>query len=78
MARYTKAVNVWALSQAELAQLQPGQWVYAGDPSNKGIWCGLRASSGTAVAAWCGNIQGRPDPSKYITDLIAYAKGGRA
>ena len=74
MAQYRKAVDVWKLPDHELQKLQTGQWVYAGSPDNKGIWCGMR-STGTKVVAWKGNIDGRKKRQEYIRSLIKYSKG---
>ena len=77
MAKYKKSVNVWNATDEELSSLQVGQWVHvdSNDPLTKGIWCGIRKSSGTKVVAWKGNIKGRKDPEGYIRDLIKYARG---
>ena len=71
--KYQKAVNVWTLPEESLKRLQVGQWVYAGEKSNKGIWCGI-TSRGVKVVAWSGNIEGQKDPDQYIRTLINYAK----
>jgi hypothetical protein len=71
--KYQKAVNVWTLPEESLKRLQVGQWVYPGEKSNKGIWCGI-TSSGTTVVAWSDNIRQAEDPDLYIRFLINYAK----
>lgn len=55
MAKFRPAVDVWALSQKERQRLQVGQWVYAGDPSNKGRWYG--SNGRVDVVAWLGNAR---------------------
>lgn len=72
--KYRKAVNIWNLSEAERAQLQPGQWVYAGNPEDKGIWCGQRPS-GSGVVAWHANSKNRGSYWGYVQTLRSYAKG---
>ena len=47
--KYTKAIDIWALSSEERKQLQIGQWVLAG--GSKGQWLGQK-ESGSDVAAW--------------------------
>lgn len=67
--KYTKAVNIWALSQEQRKQLQIGQWVLAG--GSKGQWLGQKAS-GSDVAAWHhSGIQGW---KSKVSTLRAYAK----
>ena len=67
MARYTKPVDIWQLDDAQRAQLQPGQWVYAGDPSSMGRFFGHGA---TTVVAWLGNA--RRDYRAYMAALSSY------
>lgn len=76
MAKFTKAENIWALNQEEREALQPGQWVYAGHPSNKGRFLGVKPS-GTVVVAWHDNAKGRGKGgyTSYISTLRRYAKG---
>jgi hypothetical protein len=71
--KYQKAMDVWLLSREERAQLQPGQWIFAGDPSTKGIWCGI-GTAGNDVAAWYDNAKSRSSYHDYIRFLIRYAK----
>jgi len=49
--KYSKAFDIWQVSENALAQVQPGQWVYAGTPENKGIFLGVKPS-GSIVCAW--------------------------
>lgn len=72
MARFTKAVDIWALDDAQRAQLQPGQWVYAGEPANKGRFYGQGAST---VCAWLGNAKGRY--RSYMATLADYGRSVR-
>lgn len=59
MSRFTRTVDIWALSPEERAKLQPGQWVKAGDrqDASKGRFWGERSAS--TVVAWSGNAKGR-------------------
>jgi hypothetical protein len=67
--KYTKAIDVWALTQEQRQALQIGQWITAG--AARGQWLGQKAS-GSDVAAWHHNgIQGW---KKRVTTLRAYAK----
>jgi len=54
--RYTRAFNIWNLSDEQRKRIPIGQWVYAGDPSNKGRFYG---QGRTTVVAWLGNGRGR-------------------
>ena len=69
--KYTKAVNVWALSQEQRKQLQVGQWVMAGSNGAKGQWLGQKAS-GSDVAAW--HHHGIKGWKAKVSTLRAYAK----
>ena len=70
--KYTKAVDVWALSQEQRKQLQIGQWVTAGSTagSAKGQWLGQKAS-GSDVAAW--HHTGIKGWKSKVSTLRAYA-----
>lgn len=72
MSKYTKPVNVWNLNSEERKALQPGQWVYAGTPDSKGIWCGQK-SNGVDVVAWYENAKRQKDFNEYVNKLMAYA-----
>ena len=71
MRTFTKAVDIWAMTDAEIARLQPGQWVYAGDPSHKGRFLGQGA---TTVVAWASR---HPKGKRYFDYLRKYAQYGR-
>lgn len=66
--KYTKAVDVWALSQEQRKQLQIGQWVLAG--GSKGQWLGQTSRSD--VAAW--HHKGIKGWKAKVSTLRAYAK----
>lgn len=71
--KFTSAFNIWEVPANLLKHVQAGQWVYAGDRSNKGRFLGVKAS-GTVVVAWHGNTQRQADKASYIKTLRAYAK----
>ena len=73
--RYTSAQNIWNMTPAQMQTLQPGQWVYAGLPTDSGMFLGIKPS-GTVVVAWRNNIanHGR-NRVAYIRSLRQYAKG---
>jgi len=71
--KFQKAIDIWKLNPAQRAKLQAGQWIYAGNPNSKGVWCGQKAN-GVDVAAWYHNAKGRTSYHQYIRDLIKYAK----
>ncbi len=66
-------IDVWNTSDVILATMRPGVRVYAGEKSNRGIWCGMKPS-GTKVVAWEGNIKGRKDKVTYVKKLMEYAR----
>ena len=72
--QFKAAVNIWSLSSVERSKLQRGQWVYAGNPDDKGVWCGQR-SSGSDVVAWYANAKNRKSYKQYVSSLMDYAKG---
>lgn len=75
--RFQKAVNVWDMTSEQIQALQPGQWVYAGNPQDKGRFLGVKRS-GSVVVAWLGNERSQGDRAKrveYIRTLRQYAKG---
>lgn len=71
--KYTKPVNIWNLPEGEINRLQPGQWVYAGEPDNMGRFCGVK-SNGIVVVAWVGNMRNHKDRKGYLRTLFDYAK----
>jgi hypothetical protein len=74
--RYITAPDIWQMNDQQIAAMQPGQWVFAGEPNNRGIYLGT-TSRGTVVVAWTGNIanHGR-NRLAYIRSLRQYAKNG--
>lgn len=36
--KYIQAFNIWNIPHELIKYIQPGQWIYAGDKSNKGIY----------------------------------------
>ena len=71
--RYIQAFNIWNIPNELIKYIKPGQWIYAGDKSNKGIYQGIK-SSGIIVVAWKGNIDNQSNKREYITKLRDYAK----
>jgi len=72
--KYQPAFNVWAMPAPFYKHIQPGQWVYAGDKSNKGIFLGVR-KSGTVVVAWYMNAKSHKSFRDYVKTLHNYASG---
>ena len=72
--KYQTAFNVWDMPAAFYKHIQVGQWVYAGDKNNKGIFLGIK-KSGSVVVAWYGNAKNRSNYREYLKALHTYAKG---
>ena len=72
--KYQPAFNVWAMPASFYKHIQTGQWVYAGDKSNKGIFLGVR-QSGTVVVAWYQNAKNHKSFREYVKTLHHYASG---
>lgn len=72
--KFQAAINIWSLDKVERGKLKRGQWVYAGNPEDKGIWCGRRPS-GSDVVAWYHNAKNRGSFWGYVQTLFSYAKG---
>lgn len=74
---YRPTLNIWTLSDTEIAALPVGQWVSAGTPdatrSNCGQYCGVKRS-GTVVVAWNGNARSSGNASEYRRVHRLYAK----
>ena len=71
--KFQKAINIWTISDKEIARLQAGQWVYGGESRNQGRFLGVK-KSGTIVVAWYGNAHQQPSYNGYIKALRNYAK----
>lgn len=72
--KYQPSFNVWAMPDAFYKHIQPGQWVYAGDKTNKGIFLGVK-KSGTVVVAWYGNAKNQKSFREYVKTLHNFALG---
>lgn len=72
--KFLPAFNIWAVPAELLAKAQPGQWVYAGNPEDRGIFLGVKRS-GTIVVAWHGNAKNQSSYRDYVNTLRQYAKG---
>jgi hypothetical protein len=76
MARYQKALDIWPLSPEERAGLAIGQWVFAGEPENKGRFYGEGRAS--TVVAWLGNAKGkRGNYRAYMAAIRDYGRSVR-
>jgi hypothetical protein len=73
--KYTKSIDIWKLNPQQIACLQPGQWVYAGEPTSKGRFFGVK-KSGSVVVGWHGNTRKGARRSYYRT-LREYATSWR-
>lgn len=72
--RYTQPKDVWAMTTDQIRQMQPGQWVYAGEQTNKGQFLGVTQRD-TVVVAWYGNAKNGRVYIDYIRCLRNFAKG---
>jgi hypothetical protein len=72
--RYTQPQNVWDMTRDQMRQMQPGQWVYAGDRDSKGQFLGVKRND-VVVVAWYGNAKRHEVYVQYIRDLRNFAKG---
>lgn len=74
--KFQKPLDVWKMNPEEFAKLQPGNWIFAGEPSNKGRFLGVK-KSGSVVVAWIGNERNQGSYAKrldYVRTLRQYAK----
>lgn len=71
--KYIQAFNIWNIPHELIKYIQPGQWVYAGNKDNKGIYQGIK-KTGIIVVAWKGNIDNQHNKREYINTLRDYAK----
>lgn len=71
--KYIKAFNIWNIPTELIRYIQPGQWVYAGNIDNKGIYQGIK-NNNIIVVAWEGNINNKSNKREYIKALRDYAK----
>ena len=72
--KFTAPINVWGLLPEQIARLQPGQCVYAGDRQATGRFLGVKPS-GTVVVAWQGNVNSQSNKRAYLQALRNFAKG---
>lgn len=70
--RFTKKIDLWSLTDEQIAALQTGQWVTAGPDGARGRFFGKGAS---VVVAWEKRL---PRGSRYSVYLKRYAEFGRA
>jgi hypothetical protein len=72
---YTTSQDIWAMTESQMRQMQPGQWVHAGRIEDKGMFLGVK-TSGSVVVAWAGNARSHGgNRAAYIKSLRQYAKG---
>ena len=71
--KFTKSLDIWALTPSQISLLQPGQWVYAGHRTDKGRYFGVKPS-GSVVVAWYGNTR-KGARRDYYRTLRNYALG---
>lgn len=71
MCKFTKTVDIWALTEEQIKKLQPGQWVKAGPDGTRGRFFGHGAST---VVAWEKRL---PRGVRYFEYLTRYAAFGR-
>jgi hypothetical protein len=72
--KYQPSFDLWAMPVPFYKHIRRGQWVYARDKANKGIFLGVKPS-GTVVVAWYGNAKRHASFRAYVSTLTAYAKG---
>ena len=73
--KYQPAINIWNVVPASrVKDIQPGQWVYAGDKADKGIFLGVKPS-GVVVCAWYRNAKNHASFHGYVKALRQYALG---
>jgi hypothetical protein len=71
--KYQKPINIWNVVPASrIKDIQAGQWVYAGDKADKGIFLGVK-TSGVIVCAWYRNAKNSQDFKGYVKALRQYA-----
>ena len=71
--KYIQAFNIWNIPNELIKHIQIGQWIYAGNKDNQGIYLGVK-STGIIVVAWKGNIDNQHNKKQYIKTLRDYAK----
>lgn len=49
--KYTRPVNIAHIDDTAWPRMQPGQWVYDGQPMSRGRFMGV-SRAGTVVVAW--------------------------
>ena len=72
MSRFLPAMNIWTSTEDERDTWQPGQWCYAGNKEDRGIYLGKK-ESGSIVVAWYQNAKNRKSYKEYVRSLRNYA-----
>lgn len=70
--KYCAAFDIWAMPTPFYKHIQRGQWVFAGQRENKGVFMGVK-KSGTVVVAWYGNAKSSGNYKDYLKHLHSYA-----
>ena len=68
--RYTKAIDIWNVTDEDRSNIQVGQWIYAGTPETKGRFYGQGRST---VVAWLNNGR-RIGWKSYCASLLDYGR----
>ena len=71
MALFQKRIDIWSLSAAQRATLQPGQHISAGGA--KGVYLG-QTRSGVDVALWEAGMRTAAARARKIQDLRSYVR----
>lgn len=71
MALFVKTVDIWSLTDEQVAALQPGQYVTAGPNGVKGRFYGKGAS---VVVAWATRIPAGKRRAEYLSKYVAYGR----
>lgn len=72
---YAPAFDIWQTPPYLRAHILPGQWIFAGNPAQKGVYLG-QGRAGSDVVAWLSNAKRSPLGVRgYIRTLRQYAKG---
>ncbi|MEQ1915399.1 MAG: hypothetical protein ABL856_01595 [Gallionella sp.] len=73
MSKFSASLDIWALDEKQVAALRVGQWVFAGDKTNRGLFLGVK-KSGSVVVAWLHNAKNSScGYNTYVRNLRQYA-----
>lgn len=71
MAIFVKTLDIWSLTDEQIAALQPGQYVKAGPNGGVGRFYGKGAST---VVAWSSRIPSGKRRAEYLAKYIQYGR----